>query len=147
METKFSIQDIMAHLPHRFPMLLIDKILEFESGKSVKALKNVTINEPFFQGHFPEKPVMPGVLILEAMAQAGGFLIFESSLQEKGDLIYIMGMDRVKFRQQVQPGDQLISEVEIIRARTKAIKLSGITYVNHKKIAEARFLATLGVRI
>ncbi len=137
----------MAHLPHRFPMLLIDKILEIEPGKRIKALKNVTINEPFFQGHFPGKPIMPGVLILEAMAQAGGFLIFESSLQEPDDLIYIMGMDKVRFRQPVLPGDQLISEVKIIRARTKAIKMSGITYVNQKKIAEAEFLASLGATI
>jgi 3-hydroxyacyl-[acyl-carrier-protein] dehydratase len=147
METKYSIQEVMAHLPHRFPMLLIDKILEIEKGKRIKALKNVTINEPFFQGHFPKKPVMPGVLILEAMAQAGAFLIFESSLQQKGELIYIMSMDNVKFRQPVQPGDQLVSEVEILRARTKALKMRGAAYVNNKKVAEAEFLASLGVKI
>jgi len=147
METNYSVQDIMKSLPHRFPMLLVDKILEIETGKRIKALKNVTINEPFFIGHFPEKPVMPGLLILEAMAQAGAFLVYESSLQEKGDLIYIMGMDNVRFRQPVQPGDQLISEVQIVRARTKAIKMSGITYVDQKKIAEADFLATLGATL
>jgi 3-hydroxyacyl-[acyl-carrier-protein] dehydratase len=146
METKYSIQEIMARLPHRFPMLLIDKILEIEKGKRIKALKNVTINEPFFQGHFPKKPVMPGVLILEAMAQAGAFLIFESSLQQKGELIYIMSMDNVKFRQTVQPGDQLVSEVEILKARTKVIKMRGAVFVNNKKVAEAEFLASLGVK-
>jgi len=147
MEAPFDINKIMDILPHRYPMLLVDKVLELEPGEKITALKNVTINEPFFNGHFPGKPIMPGALLLEAMAQAGYVLAFASSfLKEKG-MIYIAGIDKVRFRQPVLPGDQLISEMKIIKLRTKVVKMSGVAHVNKKKIAEAEFLATLGEKI
>ncbi len=144
MDTQYTIQDIMEILPHRYPILLIDRVIALEAGKRVKALKNVTINEPFFNGHFPGVPIMPGVLILEAMAQAGGVLAFESGFQVKGGLIYHMAMDNVRFRQPVKPGDQLISEVKILKMRKKAVKMKGTAHVDDKLAAEAEFLAYLG---
>ncbi len=144
MEMNYTIQDIMEMLPHRFPMLLIDRIIELEPDKRIKALKNVTINEPFFNGHFPDMPIMPGVLILEAMAQAGGILIYESKFQEKKGLIFHMAMDKVRFRQPVLPGDQLISEMTLMKLRKKAIKMKGTAHVGEKLAAEAEFLAYLG---
>ena len=139
----YDIKEIINVLPHRFPMLLVDRILALESGRWVRALKNVTMNEPFFQGHFPDAPIMPGVLILEAMAQAGGILAFESSFQDKKGLIYHMGMDKVRFRHPVTPGDQLISEMTIIKLRKKVVKMAGVAFVGDIKVAEAEFLAAL----
>ncbi len=141
----FEIQEIMTFLPHRYPFLLVDRILEVIPEKEVFALKNVTINEPFFQGHFPGTPVMPGVLIIEAMAQAGGVLAYESVPdQARGSLIYFMGIDKVKFRKPVVPGDQLIINVKILKLRKTAVKMSGTVTVKEKLVAEAEFMATLG---
>jgi beta-hydroxyacyl-ACP dehydratase FabZ len=135
----------MNFLPHRYPFLLVDRILELIPDKKVVALKNVTINEPFFQGHFPGTPIMPGVLIVEAMAQAGGVLASASLPQEKqGALIYFMGIDKVKFRKPVVPGDQLIIEVQILKQRLQAIKMSGVAFVDKKLVAEAELMATFG---
>jgi len=144
METKLDIKKILEILPHRFPMLLIDRVLELEPGKRILALKNVTINEPFFQGHFPGTPIMPGVLILEAMAQAGGILTYASAFQKKQGLIYFMGMDNVKFRKPVTAGDQLVSEMEIVRLRKKAVKMKGKAMICGEVAAQAEFLAALG---
>ncbi len=145
MDSIYAITDIMRFLPHRYPFILVDRILELEPGKRVKALKNVTINEPFFQGHFPASPIMPGVLIMEAMAQAGGVLVIESLPPEKhGSLVYFMGIDKARFRQPVVPGDQLIFEIEMMRSRGKAAKLAGIATVDGKRVAEAEVLATIG---
>ena len=145
MDNIYTITDIMNFLPHRYPFILVDRILELEPGKRVKALKNVTINEPFFQGHFPRSPIMPGVLIMEAMAQAGGVLVIESLPPEKhGSLVYFMGIDKARFRQPVVPGDQLIIEIEMIKSRGKAAKLAGIASVDGKRVAEAEVLATIG---
>lgn len=145
MDNIYTITDIMKFLPHRYPFILVDRILELEPGKRVKALKNVTINEPFFQGHFPRSPIMPGVLIMEAMAQAGGVLVIESLPPEKhGSLVYFMGIDKARFRQPVVPGDQLIFEIEMIKSRGKAAKLAGIASVDGKRVAEAEVLATIG---
>lgn len=144
MDVNYTIQDIMEILPHRFPILLVDRVIELEPDKRIKALKNVTINEPFFTGHFPGMPIMPGVLILEAMAQAGGILAFKSGFQKKGGLIYHMAMDKVRFRHPVRPGDQLISEMMILKMKTKAVKMKGTAYVDDKLAAEAEFLAYLG---
>ena len=141
----YDIRKIMTHLPHRYPFLLIDRILALEPKKSVVALKNVTINEPFFQGHFPEIPVMPGVLILEAMGQAGGVLAYVSLLQElQGRLIYFAGIDKAKFRKPVVPGDQLILEAKLINIRSKAVRMTGIAKVDGKKVAEAELMAVIG---
>lgn len=143
-----NIQEIMKLLPHRYPFLLIDRVLEMVAGKNVVAMKNVTINEPFFQGHFPQTAIMPGVLIVEAMAQAGGILAFESIPKEKqGALIYFMGMDKVRFRRPVVPGDQLIFEVEILKLRSKVIKMKGDASVDDARVAEAELMASVGDKI
>ena len=144
MDDTYDILKIMKLLPHRYPFLLVDRILEIEKGKTVKALKNVTMNEPFFQGHFPTEPIMPGVLIIEAMAQAGGVLGQESIPRENREmLMYFMGIDKVKFRKPVVPGDQLILDVEILRQRKTTFRMKGTTSVNNKIVAEAELLATL----
>ena len=144
MDDIYDIMKIMELLPHRYPFLLIDRILELGKGKTIKALKNVTINEPFFQGHFPAEPIMPGVLIIEAMAQAGGVLGHGSVSKQDGELLmYHMGIDKVKFRKPVFPGDQLILDVEIIRQRKMTFKMNGRASVNNKIVAEAELLATL----
>ena len=141
----YNIQEIMDFLPHRYPFIMIDRILEIVPDEKITALKNVTINEPFFQGHFPGTPIMPGVLIVEAMAQAGGVLASASLPQEKqGALIYFMGIDKVKFRKPVVPGDQLVIEVQILKQRLKAIKMSAIATVDKKIVAEAELMATFG---
>jgi len=140
----YDVKKILDILPHRFPMLMIDRVLELEPGKRILALKNVTINEPFFQGHFPEEPIMPGVLILEAMAQAGAVLTYESKFQKKKGLLYFMGMDKVRFRRPVFAGDQLISELEILKLRKKVLKMSGKVTIDGKLVAEAELLAGLG---
>ena len=141
----YNIQEIMNFLPHRYPFILIDRILDIVPDEKIIALKNVTMNEPFFQGHFPGAPIMPGVLIIEAMAQAGGVLASASLPQEKqGALIYFMGIDKVKFRKPVVPGDQLVIEVQILKQRLKAIKMSGVAFVDKKLVAEAELMATFG---
>ncbi|RJQ76906.1 MAG: 3-hydroxyacyl-[acyl-carrier-protein] dehydratase FabZ [Desulfobacteraceae bacterium] len=138
-----DIRSIMKHLPHRYPFLLIDRILECVPDQKIIGLKNVTINEPFFQGHFPGTPIMPGVLIIEAMAQAGGVLAFHSMPNlDAGTLMYFMGLDQVRFRKQVVPGDQLILELEIVKKRAKVIKMSGSAKVEGQVAAEAQLMAT-----
>ncbi len=141
----YDIKKIMNFLPHRYPFILIDRILEIVPDEKIIALKNVTMNEPFFQGHFPGAPIMPGVLIVEAMAQAGGVFAYTVMPNaEKGSAIYFMGMDKVKFRKPVVPGDQLIFEVKILKKRSKTIKMSGIATVDKKLVAEAELMATFG---
>ncbi|WP_373500663.1 3-hydroxyacyl-ACP dehydratase FabZ [Desulfococcus sp.] len=145
MDRPYTVTDIMRFLPHRYPFILVDRILELEPGRRIKALKNVTINEPFFQGHFPRTPIMPGVLIIEAMAQAGGVLVIESLPPEKhGSLVYFMGIDKARFRQPVVPGDQLIFEIDMIKSRGRAAKLSGVATVDGNRVAEAEVLASIG---
>ena len=145
MDKVADIQAIMNYLPHRYPFLLVDRVLKIVPGKKIVALKNVTMNEPFFQGHFPGTPIMPGVLIIEAMAQAGGVLFSSEQLKEKqGSLFYFMGMDKVKFRKPVVPGDQIIFEVKIIRQRSKVVKMAGTATVDQKIVAEAELMATIG---
>lgn len=128
------IQDI---LPHRYPFLLVDRVLELEPGKSVRAIKNVTVNEEFFQGHFPGHPVMPGVLILEAMAQAGGILLTHDIPDRSEKLMYFTGVERARFRRPVVPGDQLLLEVEIRNLRRTVAKLDARTLVEGNVVAEA----------
>ncbi len=148
MSKTYNISDIMKFLPHRYPFIMIDRILEFEPGKKIVGLKNVTINEPFFQGHFPGSPIMPGVMILEAMGQTGGVLVIQSLPKEQhGSLVYFMGMDKVRFRQPVIPGDQLICSIEVIKARKKVVKMSGIATVDGKRVAEGEMLASIGEKI
>jgi UDP-3-O-[3-hydroxymyristoyl] N-acetylglucosamine deacetylase/3-hydroxyacyl-[acyl-carrier-protein] dehydratase len=136
-----DIAHIMAVLPHRYPLLLVDRILELTPGKRVVGIKNVTINEPFFQGHFPGHPIMPGVLIVEAMAQVGGMLLMEELQDPPPKVVYFMALDHVRFRRPVVPGDQLRSEVEIIQVRGRNCRLKGIAYVAGQVVAEAEMLA------
>ena len=137
-----DIKEIIRLLPHRYPFLLVDRILDGEKGKSLVGLKNVSMNEPFFQGHFPSEPIMPGVLILEGMAQVGGLLAFYSIPEMVGEkLIYFAGIDKVRFRQPVIPGDQLIYEMEVVKHKGKIWKMAGIAKVEDKVVAEAEFLA------
>ncbi len=145
METIYDIEKIMSLLPHRYPFLLVDRVLELEAGKRIKALKNVTVNEPFFVGHFPAARIMPGVLIVEAMAQAGGVLVFSSAPPEAaGRPIYFMAIDKVRFRKPVVPGDQLLFTVEILKQRSKAVKLAGSASVEGQLVAEAEMMASMG---
>ncbi|EOT42891.1 (3R)-hydroxymyristoyl-[acyl-carrier-protein] dehydratase 2 [Enterococcus columbae DSM 7374 = ATCC 51263] len=138
-----NIQQIKEIIPHRYPMLLIDRIEELEAGQKVVAKKNVTINEPFFQGHFPHEPVMPGVLIVEAMAQAGAVALL--SLPDfKGKTAYFGGIDKAKFRQKVTPGDTLMLEVEILKVRANAGMGKGVARVDGKKVAEAELTFMIG---
>ena len=140
----FDVKDIMNLLPHRYPMLLVDRILEVTPGKKVVGLKNVTINENFFNGHFPGKPVMPGVLIVEAMGQAGGVLLMNSVEDPASKVVYFTSIDKVKFRTPVIPGDQLIFEVEMTMAPRRGMcKMKGVAKVNGKKAAEALMTAMI----
>jgi 3-hydroxyacyl-[acyl-carrier-protein] dehydratase len=146
METPMDVRAIMQHIPHRYPFLLVDRILELEPNKRVVGLKNVSMNEPFFQGHFPGTPIMPGVLILEAMAQTSGVLAI-ASMEKSGEnaLMYFMGLDQVKFRKMVVPGDQLIMELEVLKQRKKVMKLAGTAKVDGQVVAEAQLMATIEV--
>lgn len=131
-----DIDAIKKALPHRYPFLLVDRVVEIEPGKRIKALKNVTVNEPFFQGHFPTQPVMPGVLILEAMAQAGGIMMLEST-GDQGAICYLTTVDKAKFRRPVVPGDQLVLEVELERVVGKMGRVKGQALVDGALVAEA----------
>jgi 3-hydroxyacyl-[acyl-carrier-protein] dehydratase len=145
MDPVYDIIAIMKCMPHRYPFILIDRVLKLEPGSEIVALKNVTINEPFFQGHFPTRPIMPGVLIVEAMAQAGGVLAYESRPpEEHGGLVYFMGLDHVRFRKPVVPGDQLILSVRLLRQRGRVLKASGVATVDDQKVAEAELIASIG---
>lgn len=131
-----AIKEIMKCLPHRFPFLLIDRVLELEPAKSVKALKNVSMNEPFFQGHFPGEPVMPGVLIIEAMAQAGAMMMLAQE-ELLGTIVFLTTVEKAKFRQPVTPGDQLIIYAEMKRLRGKMGKVTARAEVDGNVVAEA----------
>jgi 3-hydroxyacyl-[acyl-carrier-protein] dehydratase len=145
MESNYDIQGIMKLLAHRYPFLLIDRVIEVVPGDKITALKNVTNNEPFFQGHFPGRPIMPGVLIVEAMAQAGGILAYlTGSTEQRSRLIYFMGMDKVRFRKPVVPGDQILFNAKILKFRSKAAKMSGIATVDDQLVAEAELMASFG---
>ncbi len=140
-----DIHEILKKLPHRYPFLLVDRVLEIETGKRIKALKNVTINEPFFVGHFPHRPVMPGVLIIEAMAQAAGLLAFEAMGAGTDDksVIYFAGIDSARFKRPVEPGDQLIMDVSIERQKAGIYKFKGVTRVDGQVACEADFMCTV----
>ena len=139
-----DIERIQHLLPQAYPFLLVDRVLEIEKGTRILALKNVSVNEPFFQGHFPGRPIMPGVLILEAMAQAGGILAFETIEQDVKDrAVYFMGIDRAKFRKTVVPGDQLILEATILKRRGVYWSFQSYARVDEAIVAEARMLAAL----
>jgi len=140
-----EIKEIMNILPHAYPFLLVDRIIEIEPEKRIVGIKNVTYNEPFFPGHFPGRPIMPGVLIVEAMAQTAGVLVFKSLPEEKyGQAVYFLGIDNVRFRKPVTPGDQLRLELEITKHRQAIWGFKGRALVDGKVVAEAELLAMMG---
>jgi 3-hydroxyacyl-[acyl-carrier-protein] dehydratase len=140
-----DISDILAVMPHRYPFLLIDRVLEMDE-KTIRAVKNVTFNEPHFLGHFPEVPVMPGVLIVEAMAQAGGFLLLSQAEDREDKLIYFTGIDKCRFRKPVVPGDQLVFEVEVVARRSTFAKIRGRALVDGVVVCEAEMMSALADR-
>ena len=147
MEKSYDVRAVMELLPHRYPFILIDRVLELVPGERVVALKNVTINEGFFAGHFPGNPILPGVLMVEAMGQAGCVLVYESLPEEiRGNPIYLAGMDKVKFRKTVVPGDQVILELTVKRLRKKAAAMTGTATVNGQRAAQAELMAIVGER-
>jgi len=137
-----DIQEILEHLPHRYPFLLVDRVLECEPGKRLVALKNVSVNEPMFTGHFPERPIFPGVLIMEALAQATGILAFRT-IGKKPDgtsLYYFAGIDNCRFKQPVLPGDQMILEVDVLKEKRGIWKFNAVARVNDKVVASAELM-------
>ena len=146
-QTKFDINDIIKILPHRYPFILIDRIEIIEQGESLIALKNLTINEPFFQGHFPGQPVMPGVLSLEIMAQAGSFLMLSQVVDPLSTNMFFSTVEKAKFRKPVVPGDQLAVHMTLIKKKLNLCKFHGICKVDNKVVAEALFSANLVDRV
>jgi 3-hydroxyacyl-[acyl-carrier-protein] dehydratase len=140
-----DIHQILKRLPHRYPFLLVDRVVEIEKSVRIRALKNVTINEPFFGGHFPHRPVMPGVLILEAMAQAAALLSFASMDQDPGEdmVVYFAGIDGARFKRPVEPGDQLILEASIDRVKAGIYKYKAKALVDGQLAAEAELMCTM----
>jgi len=136
-----DIKAILDLLPHRYPFIMVDRIIDYEAGQTITGMKNVSMGEPFFQGHFPGEPVMPGVLILEGMAQVASVLAYLTIDAVKGKLVYFAGLDNVRFRQVVYPGDQLIFKLELIKQKRNIIKMDGKAYVDNKLVTEAQLLA------
>jgi beta-hydroxyacyl-ACP dehydratase FabZ len=134
---KWDIEWIQSVLPHRYPLLLVDRVLEIEPKKRIVAIKNVTVNEPFFNGHFPGRPVMPGVFLVEGLAQAGGLLLLHDMPDRASKLIYFMGIESAKFRRPVVPGDQVRYEIEVLRLRSMHCKMAGKVFVDGHLAAEA----------
>jgi beta-hydroxyacyl-ACP dehydratase FabZ len=138
-----DLQGILDLLPHRYPILLVDRVLDFEPGQWIRGLKNISYNEQIFQGHFPSRPVFPGVYILEAMAQTGGCLLLQDIEDRARKVIYFMGIDGAKFRKPVLPGDQLVMEVKVVQLKGRICKMRGEAFVDGQKVAEAEFMSML----
>ena len=139
-----DVRAIMEIIPHRYPFLLVDRVLELEDGKRIVALKNVTFNEPFFQGHFPGNPIMPGVLVVEAMAQAGAVLLLHSRPESRGRVVYFAGIDKAKFRRPVVPGDAVRLQVEVLKLRSRTCLMRGEAHVEGNLVAEAEIFSSMG---
>ena len=138
-----DIQDIQSLLPHRYPMLLVDRILDFEPDKWIRGIKNISMSDSAFMGHFPKKAIFPGVLIVEAMAQTGGCLMLYGVENRKNKLMYFMAIDKVKFRKPVVPGDQLVMNIEVISIKGRICKLHGVALVTTQKVAEADLMSMM----
>ncbi len=138
-----DIKEIQEILPHRYPFLLLDRVVEFEASQRIVGLKNVTVNEPFFQGHFPDYPIMPGVLIIEALAQVGGVLAFKSKKVADNQLVFFLSIDKAKFRKPVFPGDQLKLVIEVLQERPPFWKMKGTAFVGEDLVCEAELKAML----
>jgi 3-hydroxyacyl-[acyl-carrier-protein] dehydratase len=136
--------DILKLLPHRYPFLLVDRITDMDGDRSAIGIKNVTANEPFFQGHFPGNPIMPGVLVVEAMAQAGAILLLHSRPESRGRIVYFAGIDKAKFRRPIVPGDQLRLQVEVLKLRSRTCLMRGEALVGDQLVAEAEIFSSLG---
>ncbi len=137
-----DIYEVMKHLPHRYPFLLVDRVVDYKAGEYLKAIKNVTVNEPFFPGHFPHRPVFPGVLMLEAMAQASGILAFKTteSLPSDDSLFYFVGIDDARFKKPVEPGDQVVMEVTVLKRKRDMWKFSAVATVDGKVVCSAELM-------
>ena len=142
-KSDFNVEEILEILPQRYPFVMIDRITNFIAGESCTAIKNVSVNEPYFQGHFPGKPIMPGVLILESMAQAGAFLVLYNLEDPLSKGMFFSAVEKSKFRKPIVPGDQIILEMKLLKFRLGTVKLSGKAYVDNQLVAEAILLATL----
>jgi beta-hydroxyacyl-ACP dehydratase FabZ len=138
-----EIREIMDRIPHRYPFLLVDRVVELTPGRRIVAIKNVTMNEPFFQGHFPGAPVMPGVLIIEALAQAGAVLLLSDIPDRASKLVYFTGIDETRFRRPVVPGDQIRLTMEVLKLRSKTCKMRGVAEVDGEIAAEAQIMSAL----
>ena len=138
-----DIRGILDSIPHRYPFLLVDRVIEIVPGHRIVAIKNVTFNEPFFQGHFPEMPVMPGVLIIEALAQTGAVLMLHDFVQRKEKLVYFAGIDEARFRRVVGPGDRLQLTMEVVKLRSRTCKMKGVAEVDGEIAAEAQILSAM----
>jgi beta-hydroxyacyl-ACP dehydratase FabZ len=144
MNFQYDIKEIMKRIPHRCPFIMVDRILSYTPSKQIVGLKNVSMNEPFFQGHFPDHPIFPGVLIIEALAQTGACMAYDELVDQNSDqFLYLGSMDKVRFRKPVVPGDQLILDLNVIRTRQNAMKMSGKAIVDNKTAAEAELMAIL----
>jgi 3-hydroxyacyl-[acyl-carrier-protein] dehydratase len=141
-----DIREILDRIPHRYPFLLVDRVLEMEADRRIICLKNVTFNEPYFQGHFPKRPIMPGVLIVESMAQSAGILVLSSHPEYNGKDVFFLGIDGVRFRKTVEPGDQLRIEVDVLKRRADVWKFNAQCLVDGKVVAEGEILAMVGRR-
>jgi 3-hydroxyacyl-[acyl-carrier-protein] dehydratase len=134
-----TVNEIMKYLPHRYPFLLVDRIVDLKPGERALGVKNVTINEPFFQGHFPGQPIMPGVLVIEAMAQVAGVMAFSTGMEGKS--VYFMSIENAKFRRPIVPGDQVMMEITVLKRRGNVWKFAGVATVDEKPVSEAEFTA------
>ena len=141
-QINFDVNEVMKAIPHRYPFLLVDRVIEIVPNEKIVAIKNVTINEPHFQGHFPAEPIMPGVLIVEALAQAGAILLLSAEGRKKGEIVFLAGIEKARFRQPVVPGDQLRLEAEVTKVKGPVAKMQGKAYVNGKVVAEASLTAS-----
>jgi len=140
----YDIQEILKRIPHRYPFIMVDRIVSYTPSKHIVGIKNVSINEPFFQGHFPNRPIMPGVLIIESLAQTGAIMAYDELIRYQPEkFLYLSSMNKVRFRKPVLPGDQLVLDLSVVRMRKQAIKMRGQAKVDDKIAAEAELVALL----